>query len=188
MSTSNEVEALKTRLDRLTQQLTELRAIEDIRQLKYRYFRAMDMADMALLRTLIMPDFHFDLRGSQWRLHGTNANDFVAKMTLNFNANMATQHHGHHPEISLADDGQSAVGIWYLQDIVHDTVSNNILFGTNFYDDHYILTTAGWRIASSQWSRHIEVRQQLTTELQYHDRYLADHGHAAPLASQSYKP
>jgi hypothetical protein len=49
-----EVKAIQSRLDLLAQELTKLRAIEEIRQLKYRYFRAMDMADMALLRTVLI--------------------------------------------------------------------------------------------------------------------------------------
>lgn len=180
MPHDNEVKAIQSRLDLMAQELAHLRAIEDIRQLKYRYFRAMDMADMALLRTVLTPDFHFDLRGSQWQLCGTDRDDFIAQMTLNFNSAMATQHHGHHPEITIGEDGKSASGIWYLQDIVHDTNRNSLLFGTNFYDDHYILTPSGWRIASSQWSRHIEVRQKLAMPLTYHDRYLAEHGHPIP--------
>lgn len=174
---ATQIAALQDALSGALRELAVLRAIEDIKQLKYRYFRAMDRADMALLRSVLAEDFHFDLSGSAWSMKGSDREDFIERMRLNFNSDMATQHHGHHPEITIDADGRSAGGVWYLQDIVHDGAQGSLLFGTNFYDDRYIRTAEGWRIASSRWTRHIEVRQNLPAPLLYNDRYLAHHGH-----------
>ena len=171
-----EIEQLRCELDNALTELQILRAVEDIKQLKYRYFRSMDTADMSLLRSVLAEDFTFDLSGSAWALSGRTADDFVAKMTLNFNSDMGTQHHGHHPEISIDPGLECANGVWYLQDIVNDTVANTLVFGTNFYDDRYVRTSQGWKIASSRWTRHIEVRHALPWSVQYNDRYLAKHG------------
>lgn len=172
-----EMEILRVMLDKALAELSDLRAVEAIKQLKYRYFRSMDTADMSLLQSVLAPDFSFDLRGSAWAMAGESAEDFVAKMTLNFNSDMGTQHHGHHPEIKITPDGLSATGIWYLQDIVNDTFAGTLMFGTNFYHDTYVRTEDGWKIASSRWTRHIEVRHDIPWSVQYNDRYLADHGY-----------
>lgn len=173
----SELTILRAELEKAVAEIAMLRAVEDIKQLKYRYFRSMDTADMLLLRSVLMDDFKFDLSGSVWALAGDSADDFVGKMRLNFNSDMGTQHQGHHPEITVAADGQSAIGTWYLQDIVNDTRAGTLLFGTNFYDDRYARTEHGWKIASSRWTRHIEVRHDIPWSIQYNDRYLANHGH-----------
>ena len=47
--------------------LEKILDIEEIKKLKYRYFRGIDMADMELLSTLFTDDASLDYRGGTYR-------------------------------------------------------------------------------------------------------------------------
>ena len=70
-----------------------------------------------------------------------------------------TVHHVHHPEITV--DADHATGTWYLQDTVLITEQRMMLRGAAFYDDEYVRTDAGWRIARTGYTRSYESMETL---------------------------
>ena len=78
-----------------------LEDIERIRQLKYRYFRGIDTADIELLRGVLAEDVHIDYHGGtyRWQVEGREA--MLASIAAAFNEYAVACHTGHHPEIEV---------------------------------------------------------------------------------------
>ena len=179
-------------IDELTKRLQELEGMcadyasriarmEDVEQitlLKHRYWRAIDSADAELLASVLTEDFTAHMQGSAFDLTVTSRQQFIEQILATMTDDTAAQHHGHHPEITIESENEAS-GIWYLQDIVHRAAANLLTVGTCFYHDRYVRTEEGWRLASTQWGRHVEVRQPLTVPVRFTDRYLATHGRPA---------
>ena len=75
---------------------------------------------------------------------------------------IVTEHHGHHPEITLTSDGE-ARGTWYLQDRVIVPAADLEIGGTAFYEDRYRRTDEGWRIAHTGYTRVFEEQRTHST-------------------------
>ena len=73
---------------------------------------------------------------------------------------IVTMHHVHHPEISV--DGDSATGRWYLYDKVLAPEHDFYLEGAAFYEDSYLRTSEGWKIARTGYERTWELTGQLS--------------------------
>lgn len=86
--------------------------IEEIRQLKARYFRYLDTKQWDRLREVFLPDAVFE--GTHRPLR--SADEFVAASRSRF-ATAKTVHHGHMPEIRILRPGL-ARGIWAMFDWV----------------------------------------------------------------------
>jgi hypothetical protein len=65
-----------------------------------------------------------------------------------------TEHRVTHPEITVT--GDTASGIWYLQDRVIVAEFNFMLLGAAFYRDQYRRTADGWRISGTGYDRTYE--------------------------------
>ncbi|CAB3794094.1 Bile acid 7-alpha dehydratase [Paraburkholderia caffeinitolerans] len=129
-------------------------AFEQIRQLKYRYFRAVDCHDWALLAQCLSEDCRARLYGGKYAYDGREA--FVTSLqALIGKPTFLTMHHGHHPELELLDDDR-ARGVWYLEDHAIDLESNIVLHGTALYDDEYIRRDGVWQIARTHHERIFE--------------------------------
>jgi len=172
------IEALERNQIEDRRRLQRLEDIEALQQLKYRYFRALDSADMDLLASLLTEDFHCRFQSDRFDMICNDRAEYLASMATFFDANKATQHQGHHPEITIGEDGNSAAGIWYLQDFVHNVETGWFLMGTNFYRDSYVRTAEGWKHRSSFWTRHVEISEQLPFKPNYTGRYLKTYGTA----------
>lgn len=125
--------------------LIECRAIE---QLKYRYMRAVDTKDWALLASTLEPDVTA-VYGD--RLSFTNAADLVRVLSRLMDENMITVHHLHQPEIEV--DGDTATGTWALMDRVIRTKDRVMIEGGSIYHDRYRRGAGGWRIARTTYVR-----------------------------------
>jgi hypothetical protein len=169
------LEELERRHHSMERELRRLQDIEEIRQLKYRYFRGIDSADMTLLAGVLTEDFNCDFRGDVFVFSVKSRDEFIARMALFGSDQTAAQHQGHHPEITI-DDDDHASGIWYLQDIVHQIDAKMLMAGTCFYRDRYLRTADGWRLQSSHWDRHVEIRHVTDFMPNYTARYLKVHG------------
>jgi hypothetical protein len=173
---TSRLEDLERRYETSQRELRRLQDIEEIRQVKYRYFRAIDSADSALLASVLTEDFNVKFRGDAFELIINGRADFVERMAFFASDQTAAQHQGHHPEIEIDADGKGASGIWYLQDIVHQLDAKMLMAGTCFYKDRYLRTAEGWKLQSSWWDRHLEVRHLTDFKPNYTGRYLKTHG------------
>lgn len=134
--------------------MLDLEAIERIKQLKGRYFRGIDTCDIELLKTVFTDDAEAYFKGGDYEfsLKGLSAlEDFYRK---SFTPKTFGMHHGHHPEISVT--GDTATGIWYLQDIFINLHDNTTLLGSALYKDTYKKVNGDWRIAYTGYERLFE--------------------------------
>jgi len=136
----------------------DLCEIEEIKQLKARYFRYLDTKQWDRLREVFLPDAIFE--GTHRPLHG--ADEFVAANRSRF-ANAKTVHHGHMPEIRLLGPGL-ARGIWAMFDWVEfdaaavDGADAEVrdysgYSGYGHYEEEYRKLQGEWRISRLRLKR-----------------------------------
>jgi ketosteroid isomerase-like protein len=143
--------------------LQQLSDLEEIRQLKHRYFRAIDTGDAALLATLFTGDVTIDYRGGAYRarLEGrANMLDFIGSA---FSSDIVAQHQGHSPEISFSGP-DTAEGLWYLEDRFIDPLRQQDTVGTALYRDRYRREADSWKIAHSEYDRVYEIIRPIPPE------------------------
>ena len=132
--------------------LQQLSDLEDIRQLKARYFRCIDTGAESELATLFTDDVAIDLKGGGYRLQVNGRADMVDFIGSSFNSDIVAMHHGHTPEIAFVG-ADEAKGTWYLQDRFIDSHRGTDTVGSSLYYDTYRRTAEGWKIAASEYER-----------------------------------
>jgi ketosteroid isomerase-like protein len=135
--------------------------LEAIRQLKYAYFRTLDLKQFDQLGQLLTEDATAAYEDGRTTLEGRQAIVDWLSGALS-SPDIVTEHHGHHPEIAFISDTQ-ATGTWYLQDRVIVPSADLEIGGTAFYDDRYRLTDGGWRIAHTGYMRVFEEHRTHST-------------------------
>ncbi len=139
-----------------------LAALEDIKQLKARYWRAVDTKDHDLLRNVFADDAEIDMRSQQLDPVAAAAqplpspDDFV-KHSLSMLEGVRSIHHGHMPDIGFTSDTE-ATGFWPMEDNLWvDGEAAKLPFkhlqGFGFYHDRYRKTEKGWRICFTTLER-----------------------------------
>lgn len=133
--------------------------VEQIRQLKYRYFRTLDLKRWDDFAGCLMSDVTADYAG----LVFDHRDALVGFMRENMGPGLISLHQAHHPEIVLDDQsevtgaGATATGTWYLEDKVIVPEVGYVLEGAAFYSDRYVRTEDGWRIAHTGYRRTYEM-------------------------------
>lgn len=146
-------------------ELTRLAAIEDIKQLKYRYFRCVDFKDWELIATVFHEDFVGDFRGAASDpdtgfnpvpdatsevLHGRAAT--VASFAA-AGDHFSSVHHGHNPEIEITSP-TTAKGIWALFDTLRFREGPLAEFQAyGHYHETYEKVGGDWQIKTSRLTR-----------------------------------
>ncbi|MDP3889597.1 nuclear transport factor 2 family protein [Nocardioides sp.] len=125
--------------------------LEQIRQLKYRYLRTLDTKQWDEFGECFVPD----AVGRYAGLDLDGRDTIVDYMRENLGAGIVTLHQCHHPELVVS--GDEASGVWYLQDKVIVPDFRFVLEGAAFYDDRYVRTPQGWRIARTGYRRTYEM-------------------------------
>ena len=146
-----------------------LLAIEDIRQLKARYYRCMDTKDWEGLAKVFAPDAIFDLRevnsvrhpltglweppyGGEADVHRGHA--AVLKMIRDAVTKLITVHHGHMGEVEITSD-TTARAIWAMEDVISNAPGEPAmhLHGYGHYHDTYVKLDGGWAIQTTRITR-----------------------------------
>lgn len=160
--------------------LAHLLAIEAIKQLKYAYLRHLDLKEWDAVSALFTPDVVSTYSDGKHSYQGREAVMAFLSQSLS-HKRIVTKHQVHHPEITLSDDLTAAQGIWYLTDAVINTISRDparhfCIAGTAFYDERYVKTADGWRIAAIGYRRVYEETTARGAEfvLDYKSRFLGD--------------
>ena len=131
--------------------------LEELRQLKYRYLRALDLKMWDEFADTLAPEVTASY-GPALRFDGRDA--VVEFMRNSLGPQIITVHHCHHPELRVG--GDTATGTWYLDDKVIITEHRMLLTGAAFYDDTYRRCEDGqWRIARTGYIRSYEAVQSL---------------------------
>jgi hypothetical protein len=135
----------------------DLATIEQLRQLKYRYLRTLDLKLWGEFADTLTPDVSANY-GARLSFEGRDA--VVKFMSESLGPAIITVHQCHHPEISV--DGDRATGTWYLEDKVIITEHRMLLTGAAFYEDSYQRCDDGaWRISKTGYVRSYEAMQSL---------------------------
>jgi hypothetical protein len=148
-------------------ELEHLRAVEDIKQLKARYFRDVDTKCWEDLSEVFTADAVFDLRavnsipdprtgelkpplGGADLVYTGRAQ--IVSMIRDVIGSMITIHHGYPPEIDIVST-DSARGIWPMEDILRDAAGGLALHGFGHYRETYQRELGIWRIKTSMLTR-----------------------------------
>jgi hypothetical protein len=136
-----------------------LEAIEDITQLKARYFRCLDTKDWDGFAEVFTPDARMDmsgeLRGRSRPGEGiTTGNQEIAAFVRRMVGDVTTVHHGHTPEIDVTSS-TIATGIWAMEDRLRwpDGGPLRAMHGYGHYHDAYEKVQGQWRIRSTTLTR-----------------------------------
>ncbi|MDB5480826.1 MAG: hypothetical protein JWO83_1879 [Caulobacteraceae bacterium] len=146
-----------------------LLAIEEIRQLKARYWRCMDTKDWDGLAQVFAPDAVFDLSqvnsvrhpltGEWTPPYGDESAVYrghaaVLKMIRDSVARLVTVHHGHMGEIEITSE-TTARAIWAMEDLIHNVPGESRMFmhGFGHYHDTYVRLDRGWAIQTTRITR-----------------------------------
>ena len=136
--------------------IDKLLTIEAIKQLKYAYLRAVDLKLWDELEGLLTEDVTSSYDDGEYSFNGRAAVMEFLRSSLGSNK-IITKHQVHHPEIRIADDGQTASGVWYLTDAVISMLGPEDkhinLTGTAFYHDDYVLVNGEWKISDIGYRR-----------------------------------
>ncbi|MBS9534437.1 nuclear transport factor 2 family protein [Mycobacterium sp. M1] len=133
--------------------MTDLHAIEEIKQVKYRYLRALDTKHWDDFAATLTEDVTADYGKSMGTEHKFADRDaLVDFMRSSLPANVISEHRVTHPEITLTGP-DTASGVWYLQDRVIMPDYDLMLIGAAFYYDTYRRDGDGWRICDTGYQR-----------------------------------
>jgi len=126
--------------------------IEDIKQLKARYFRMMDTKDWNGLAQVFTEDVEIDVRGEGGGVTKSVA-DYIPFLRAAIE-DVITVHHGHMPEIQLTSP-TTAVGIWALEDQLWwpEGAPIKYMHGFGHYHETYEKRDSEWRIKTMTITR-----------------------------------
>jgi hypothetical protein len=126
----------------------DLITLEKLRQLKYRYLRALDLKLWDEFADTLAPDATAKYGE---RLSFTGRDAIVDYMRTTVGPEIITVHQCHHPELEV--DGDRATGRWALDDTVIITEHRAVLRGAAFYEDEYVRDGEVWRIQHTGYER-----------------------------------
>jgi len=128
--------------------------IEDVKLLKYAYFRCLDQKRWEEMAELFLPDATAAYSGGKYHYEGCKAIvDFMRK-NMDRPA-FHTSHRVHHPEIELTGPS-TAVGTWAMEDVNVDTEYDFYLTGAGFYEDRYRKLDGRWMFEHTGYKRTFE--------------------------------
>jgi hypothetical protein len=136
--------------------IERLEAIEEIKQLKAKYFYGFDHQDWAFWRDEVWaPTGRLEVPEADVVVEPREAMiEWVVAQTIG----QSSVHHGHMPMIEFTSDTQ-AKGVWAMEDRLWRTGENplhgniNYLHGFGHYHETYVKLAVGWRIASTRLTR-----------------------------------
>lgn len=141
-------------------------AIEEIKQVKARYFRFMDTKDWVQLRSVFCDDATFDARtalsldgkGESGRAAESNdwvyqGGDTIIEFIKAAIGTSHSMHHGHGHEVTLHSETEAS-GVIAMEDRVWDARRETLtLHGGGHYHETYKKVDGAWRIHTSKITR-----------------------------------
>jgi len=139
-----------------------LHEIEEIRQVKHRYLRCVDLKRWDEIGDTLTADALLDIGTSAFgKLAAiTGRPQIVAFFRARLGPDMLTGHTATQPEITV--DGDIATGIWSHGETVLATRHRMVIASTGYCEEHYERgADARWRIAATGYVRTYEVMVSL---------------------------
>jgi hypothetical protein len=140
----------------------DLVALEEIRRVKYRYLRCVDLKLWDEIGETFTADATADYGtpalGKPLQLKGRD--EIVTFLRDSLGPDIITVHFASQPEIDI--DGDTATGTWCFEDTVIATEYRVVIKGSAFYEDRYARGDDGrWRIAHTGYVRTYEATMSL---------------------------
>jgi SnoaL-like domain len=140
----------------------DLVALEEIRRVKYRYLRCVDLKLWDDMVDVFTPDATADYgtpaMGKPLQL--ASRDEIVGFLRDSLGSGIITLHAAGQPEIEI--DGDNAIGTWRFEDTVIVTEHKLMIKGAAFYEDRYARGDDGrWRIAHTGYVRIYETMMSL---------------------------
>jgi hypothetical protein len=140
----------------------DLAALEEIRRVKYRYLRCVDLKLWDEIGDVFTPgataSYGTPAMGKPLDLAGRD--EIVGFLRHNLGPGITTVHFASQPEIDI--DGSTATGTWAFEDTVIATEYRVVIKGAAFYEDRYALGEDGrWRISHTGYVRTYELSMSL---------------------------
>ncbi|MDR7086263.1 hypothetical protein J2X11_001102 [Aeromicrobium panaciterrae] len=139
----------------------DLESLEEIRRLKYRYFRTLDLKLWDEFGDTFTDDvvgrYGTKVYGDLDALVGRDA--IVGFMSEKLGNDIITAHFAHHPEIDI--DGDTAEASWGFEDTVMATDFKVLIRGAGYYSDRYRRVDGKWLIAETSYQRIYESMESL---------------------------
>ncbi|HKY93096.1 MAG TPA: nuclear transport factor 2 family protein [Nevskiaceae bacterium] len=152
---------------------------ELIRQLKYRYCRCIDTANLDELRELFTEDAGVCYVGGSYRFEAQGRDKIIEAIGHAFHAEAIAVHHVNHPEIQLTSPTE-ATGVWYLKDWFCDLRHKIYTDGAALYRDRYVKRDGRWLIQYASYERTYEIVTPFTEAPNITAHWLAKHGRKLP--------
>lgn len=134
----------------------DLVALEEIRRLKYRYLRCVDLKLWdefgAVFVEGAVAEYDTPVLGETLRLEGREA--IVGYMRENLGAGKISAHTAGCPEIEV--DGDRATGVWSLDDTIIIPEHRVLIRGAAFYYDEYRRVGGRWLVEKTGHRRTYE--------------------------------
>ncbi|MCL2542831.1 MAG: nuclear transport factor 2 family protein [Nocardioidaceae bacterium] len=132
----------------------DLEAIEQIKRLKHRYFRTLDLKMWDEFGDCLAEDVtaRYGTQAMGEPLHFDSRAAVVDYMSSNLGNGVVTTHIASHPEIDV--DGDTASGSWAFEDTVIVPDFKVMVRGSGYYTDRYRRDPDGrWRTAEIGYRR-----------------------------------
>ena len=136
----------------------DLAALEEIRRLKHRYLRCVDLKLWDEITDVFTADATASygtpaMGGKKIDLAGRDA--ITSFLRTNMGPGIISVHQASQPEITV--NGDTAEGTWCFEDMIIATEYNVVIKGAAFYEDRYEKGEDGkWRIAHTGYQRTYE--------------------------------
>jgi len=140
----------------------DLAALEEIRRVKYRYLRCVDLKLWDEIGEVFTDDATVDYgtRALGEPIKLTGRDEIVKFLRDSLGPEIITVHFASQPEIDI--DGDMASGTWSFKDTVIATPYDVLIEGAAFYTDRYARGADDqWRIAHTGYVRTYEVMMSL---------------------------
>ena len=144
--------------------MLDLEAIELIKQLKARYFRAIDTCDLDTLRSILTADIKLAFKSPAYEFHLEGLDKALDFYKTSFTPTRLAMHNGHTPEIEVR--GNEATGLWYLNYVFINLEEKTHMHGGAIDEDRYVKRDGRWWIAETGYKTLLETIQPLSEQLQ----------------------
>ena len=131
-------------LQDLERRLAAIENVEAIKQLKYRYWRHLDLKQWDDLDTLFADDAAVSYGAGKYTFEGRAAIMHFLRESLSTERGAVTIHHGHHPEIALTGP-TTATGTWALYNYMYNERQNRGIRIGAYYHDDYVKIGGTWK-------------------------------------------
>jgi hypothetical protein len=144
----------------LDRRLRVLEDIEAIKQLKYRYWRHLDLKEWDEMAACFAPDATVSYGEGKYEFRGVDAIMQFLRQSLGRETGSVTIHQGHHPEIELTGD-TTATATWALYNYMfNERQRRGIRIGA-YYRDRLVKLDGAWKfrhigytyIFHEEWNR-----------------------------------